>query len=359
MLSRIYMKILYVGDLGPGSTAKMRMLALERMGHRIIPVDTNAYTSANKYIQKISFLLSVGPNVGRLNRDILGLAEEHKPDILWADKVLQLRPSTVLRCRSMGIQTLCYMIDNAFGPRRDSGWRLYKKSIPCFDLHCTQRDVSVADLRKRGARDVMKIQTAYDRVAHYPPPDGWSDLNRDRGVSFIGSPYDDRAEFLSRLSEAGLPVVISGFGRQWQRALTPENFARMFREGELWDDAYREGIWRSKINLSFITHSNQDEFTHKSFEIAGCGGFLLVERSEGHTSRFVEDHEAVFFSGVEECVEKIRRYLPDQAARARIAQAGHERAERDGYHNDHQLTLILQRLQGIRISRSGMRPGPR
>jgi hypothetical protein len=350
MLSRVDMKILYVSELGPGSSARVRMLALERMGHRIVPVDTEAYALPTKYLQKISFLLSIGPNVGRLNRDILRLAEEHKPDILWADKVLQLRASTVMKCRGMGIQTLCYMIDNAFGPRRDSGWRLYKKAIPCFDLHCTQRDVSVADLRKRGARDVMKIQTAYDRVVHYPPPEDWSDANRDRGVSFIGSPYDDRAGFLSRLSEAGLPVVISGFGRQWQRALTPENFTRMFREGELWDDAYREGIWRSKINLSFITHSNQDEFTHKSFEIAGCGGFLLVERSEGHSSRFVEDREAVFFSNVEECIEKIRRYLPDEAARARIAKAGHGRAERDGYHNDHQLGLILQRLQRAKNS---------
>jgi spore maturation protein CgeB len=112
-------------------------------------------------------------------------------------------------------------------------------------------------------------------------------------------------------------------------------------------DAYRNGIWRSKINLSFLTKSNQDEYAHKSFEIAGCGGFLLVERSPGHLSRFVEDKEAVFFSTVEECIEKIRLYLPDEAARARIAHAGRERAERDGYHNDHQLRLILDRLQGL------------
>ncbi len=62
--------------------------------------------------------------------------------------------------------------------------------------------------------------------------------------------------------------------------------------------AYREGIWRSKINLSFLTHSNHDEFAHKSFEIAACGGFLLAERSEGHVARFEEDEEAVFFTGL-------------------------------------------------------------
>jgi spore maturation protein CgeB len=216
---------------------------------------------------KIIFLLSAGPSVDRLNREILRLAQQHRPDVFWADKVLQLQPATVLRCRDLGIQTVCYMIDNAFGPRRDSGLRLYKKAIPCFDLHCTQRDVSVADLKRRGARDVIKIQTAYDRFSHYPPPPGWSDADRNRGVSFIGSPYDDRAQFLSRLAQAGLPVVISGAERAWLRALTPAQFEGMYREGELEADAYREGIWRSKINLSFLTKSNQDEFTHKSFEI--------------------------------------------------------------------------------------------
>src|ERR1035441_6458608 len=108
-----------------------------------------------------------------------------------------------------------------------------------------------------------------------------------------------------------------------------------------------EGIWKSKINLSFLTHSNQDEFAHKSFEIAACEGFLLVERSEGHLQRFVEDEEAVFFSTIEECVEKVRRYLPDEAARSRIAAAGRARAERSGYHNDRQVGLIVERAKKI------------
>ena len=210
------MKILYVSQLEQGCSARARMLALQRMGHQIVPLDTNPYATKNRVLGKLSFLLAAGPNVQRLNRDILRLAAEHKPDLLWADKVLQLQPATVLRCRALGIQTVCYMIDNAFGPRRDSGLRLYKKAIPCFDLHCTQRDVSVADLKRRGARQVIKIQTAYDPIAHFPPPDGWSDADRDRDVSFIGSPYDDRAEFLTQLSQAGFHVVISGAERAWQ-----------------------------------------------------------------------------------------------------------------------------------------------
>jgi hypothetical protein len=44
-------------------------------------------------------------------------------------------------------------------------------------------------------------------------------------------------------------------------------------------------------------------------------------------------------------VEKIRRYLPDEAARERIAAAGRARAVRDGYHNDRQVGLIVERVR--------------
>jgi spore maturation protein CgeB len=64
-------------------------------------------------------------------------------------------------------------------------------------------------------------------------------------------------------------------------------------------------------------------------------------------ARFREDEEAVFFTGREELAAKIRRYLPDEAARARIAAAGCRRAERDGYHNDRQVGLIVERLRAI------------
>lgn len=211
----------------------------------------------------------------------------------------------------------------------------------------------LADYKASGARDVIKIQTAYEPTIHFPPPAGWSDKDRDRGVSFIGTPYDDRPQFLTRLwKEFELPVVVSG-GLVWKKALGPEATAALYRgHGELFREEYREGIWKSKINLSFITHANQDEFVHKSFEIAACQGFLLAERSPGHLARFVEDEEAVFFSGIEECVAKIRRYLPNEEARERIAAAGRARAVRDGYHNDAQVAAIVQRLRDLLATRS-------
>ena len=342
------MKILYAAGLSPNDSSLYRLWALKRLGHEVIPVNTYDYRHDNSFLRKVSFRLAAGPMVTRLNRDLLRVAAAEKPDLLWTDKLLSMQPATLDRMREMGIATVSYMIDNPFGTREDPGWRLYMKDIPHYDLHVVQRDKNILDYRQRGARDVIKIQTAYEPTIHFPPPEGWSDKDRDRGVSFIGTPYDNRAETLDRLSKLNeFQVAISGNDRQWKRALGEEPFSRLYREGELYGQQYREAIWRSKINLSFITHSNQDEFVHKSFEIAGCGGFLLAERSEGHLQRFREDEEAAFFSSYDELLEKIRRYLPDEATRQRVAAAGQERALRDGYHNDRQVELILERAEGI------------
>jgi hypothetical protein len=325
------LKIVYAAGLSQNDSALYRLWALERLGHKVIPLNNYEYTRFETLVGKITFRLAAGPSINRLNRDLLEIAERAKPDLVWTDKLLGMQPKTLERLRAMGIATVSYMIDNPFGTREDPGWRLYMKDIPYYDLHVVQRDANIADYMARGAHNVIKIQTAYEPTIHFPPPAGWSDANRDREVSFIGTPYDRRGEFLTGLwREYGVGVAISGNERLWRMALQPDAFAALFRGGELYGAAYREGIWRSKINLSFLTHANQDEFVHKSFEIAACEGFLLVERSEGHLQRFVEDEEAVFFSTIEECVEKIRRYLPDEVARKRIAAAGRTRAERSG-----------------------------
>jgi spore maturation protein CgeB len=342
------LKILYVAGLSPNDSSQYRAWALERLGHQVVTLNAFEYEPKSELLRKVVHRAQMGPWIDRLNRDIVRLAERERPEVFWADKLLGLRPATLKRLRVLGIVSVSYMIDNAFGPRRDPGWRLYMQDIPYFNLHVVQRDKNIEHYRERGARDVIKIQTAYEPTIHFPPPEGWGDAERDRGVSFIGTPYDDRAEFLTRLwKEAGLPVVING-GLVWKPALGAEASEALYRgNGELFRQDYRESIWRSRINLSFLTRSNQDEFTHKSFEIAACGGFLLAERSEGHAARFVEDEEAVFFSGYEECVEKIRRYLPDEAARNRIAAAGQKRAVRSGYSNDAQVKLIMERLCGV------------
>ena len=346
------MKILYIGQLTKNDTAEYRRWALVREGHTVESINVQDYQSRQPLLRKIEYRLVMGPNVARLNKDILAAVERSRPDVVWCDKVLWIWPGTLDRLRSMHIVTVSYMIDNFFGPRRDPGWRMYAKTIPHYDLHCTQRDANVVSYKHAGARDVIKVQTAFEPTLQFPPEPPYTDAQRNRDVSFVGTPYDQRAKTLSRLHADGVPVVISGGPQHWKPALGPELYGQLYKEGELFSQQYREAIWRSKINLSFLTHSNQDEFAHKSFEITACGGFMLAERSAGHAARFVENEEAVFFEGYDELLAKIQKYLPDEAARNRIALAGQKRAWASGYDNDTQVRRIVERVTEILAARS-------
>lgn len=341
------MKILYAGPLDFGGSCYYRLLALKRLGHEVVSFDTSEYIYKNALLHYVSHRLAAGPRVIRLNRNLLRIAQDVRPQIFWADKALSLFPSTLRAIKALGAKTVSYMIDNAFGPRRDPGWRLYLKNLGIFDLHVTQRDVSVRDYLIRGAANVLKIQTAFEPTIHFPPEKPIPDAEKIRGISFIGTPYDNRADIITQLHERGFSVSISGRRRSWERALRPEVFNQVYRGGELWEDRYREAIWHSKVNLSFITHSNQDEYAHKSFEIAGCEGFLLCERSVGHSLKFLEDVEAVFFAGVDELAQKLSAYLPNVERRAQIAKAGRLRAVRDGYDNDTQMARVIDAIKAL------------
>ncbi len=346
------LRVLYVSSLAPDYYGEYRLRALRRLGlGHLAAVDTNASARISGIAGKLQFRLQAGPDVAHLNRAILQAAERERTNILLGDKVLSLQPATLRKLRQSGIITIDYVNDNPFGPRRDPGWRLFRKAIPEYNLHAVPRSSSVADFRERGARDVMEIRFAFEPTVHYAPQQEWDDRHRDRNVSFIGTPYDKRGDFLTALWRAGVPVDISGSRPHWQAALPADPFDSTFRQGELIGAAYREAIWRSRINLAFITHSNRDQVAHKSFEITACGGFLLAERTPEHQTCFREDEEAVFFSDFEECRVKIDRYLNDEPARTRIAAAGQRRAQSSGYDNDSMLRGLLGRAAELLAGR--------
>jgi spore maturation protein CgeB len=343
------LRVLYVSALTPGYYGAFRLAGLRRLGLGAVEaVDLGQFGGARGFWGKVEHRLQAGPGVRRLNRAVLEAAEAMGANVAFFDKALGLEPKTLRELRKMGVVSVDYVNDNPFGPRGDPGWRLFKKALPEYDLHAVPRASSVEDFLRHGARQVMRIRFTYEPTVHFPAPPAWSDFSRTRMVSFVGTPYDDRADFLAGLWRSGVPVNVSGSRPHWQAALPGDAFASIYCCGELIGEAYREAIWRSRINLSFVTRGNVDDVAHKSFEIAACGGFLLAERTPEHLACFKEDEEAVFFSDREECRAKIERYLPDEKARVRIAAAGRRRAVSSGYDNDSMLREVLGAAARIR-----------
>jgi len=338
-------RLLYPCFPHPGQTCSYRLRSFQRLGQDVVLFDLSRYQRPWRIVKSITQRFPVGPMVQAINRDLMRMVRACKPDVIFFDKPTQFTSETLLEIRRNGIQTIYYNQDNPFGPRNDPGWYQLHRVFRLFDLHCAIRETDVIRFQQWGLNWV-RVMLSFEPSIHFPEPATRSDEDRARQVSYIGHHHEDRPEFLRSLAmDYEIPITISG-APTWQKARPPEFFTRCFTHGQLIDDRYREEIWKSKINLSFITRLNQEDIGHKSVEIAACQGFLLALRCEGHQAIFEEDKEAVFFSSVEECADKCRFYLRRPDLRDAIARRGRERAVRSGYDNDTQLARILHHLDG-------------
>ncbi|MFT4112989.1 CgeB family protein [Silvibacterium sp.] len=337
-------KVLYVADLSKGGTSLHRFHALSRIGQEAIGFDTSPYDPSSRVVGAIAHRFPFGPFVARINQDLRRLAAETQPDAVIFDKPVVFNARTIQSIRKAGAITVCYNMDNPFGPRKDACWRQYMRVFRLFDLNCAFRSTDIPIFEKFGLSWV-RTMVSFEPTIHFPPPAGWSEADRTRELSYVGSPHEDRPEFLRQLGDTyKLPLMIGG--PRWEKFYPPELLERYVKDAYLGDEAYRQAIWRSRVNLAFISHMNDDEVCHKGVEIAACGSFMLLERSEGHAATYEEDKEAVFFSSVEECADKARFYLGRPDLREAIGARARERAVRDGYDNDTQLARILNHIDG-------------
>jgi spore maturation protein CgeB len=340
------LKILYAAPLSEGSTALYRLEAFRRLGQQMIPFDVDAFDPRSRYLNALRYRYPFGPLISRVNTAFRKAAHEHKPDLVWFDKPIYFDQKTVEAAKRGGAFTVCYNQDNPFGPRNDGCWKQFYKVFRSFDLHCVFRSVDVQRYADWNL-PAIKIALSYDPLQHFPPPALWSDADRTRGLAYTGSPLERRATFLAKLGETyGLPVSVAG--PRWQQAWPHSLLQKYGAGGMMKGPAYREAMWRSKINLAFVTRMNEEDVAHKSFEITACAQFLLAERSEGHQEAFEEGKEAEFYSSLDECAEKARYYLAHPVEREQIAAAGRLRAERSGYSNDAQLAKVLERINSMR-----------
>lgn len=325
-------------------TSHHRTLALRRLGHTVDVVPVDPYADGGTHLARwLRFRTNAGLAVAALNRAIVAAVRTTRYDVAWFDKAIFVRPETVRAVRATGALTVHYNPDNPFGPRRDPGWRLFLASLPAYDVHVVPREQNVAEYRAAGASRVLVMPFSYEPTIMFPPPSAWDDGDRRWGVTFIGSPHDRRREFLLELLRRhGIRTAV--WGDRWQRVLRPPDASELLQGPALQNEQYREHIWRSRICLGFVTHSNVDPYARRSFEITACGGFLLSERTPTLLELFAEDAEAAYFEDVDQCAARIRRYLDDEEARAQVARAGHARVVAARASNDERLAAVLERL---------------
>jgi len=323
------MRILVAGDFRYSLHQEAWCRALREIGHEVGEFRIWPYikTVVDKAQQRFVF----GPLLNRINRDLVTRAQEFRPEVIVCYRAVHVYPETVdeLRART-GATLVCYTNDFVFGALGGKAYfRLFKKAIPCYNLHLVYGEHYLEPYREAGAKKAVVLRSHYLPWLHRRLDPSEFD-GRQCDIGFFGhSESDRRLELMDALMRS-VKAQYSLRGANWDkygRGRAWEGMDRPFVP----DEEYVKCLNGAKIALAFFSAANGDTYTRRCFEIPACGTFMLSCRTPTTLSLYTEGKEAVFFSSSDELVDKARFYLGHDAARRTIAEAGHRRCTTSGY----------------------------
>jgi spore maturation protein CgeB len=359
-------KILYLGEIGCGQTALMRMRALERLGHTVRGVRTmEPWKRASWIHRQVQRRVHRGSVVEEINLTVLSAARQFKPALVWADKQEFLSEETVEELRSLGAKTVHFTPDPYFSLE----WKrtaLMDAAMRAFDVLVYCKSYERAQYERLG-KPVVYMPLGYCDEVHRPLAS--EDARWSCAVGFLGGWEPRRERLLHAVSAAGIDLKIWGgyweflrdgkwtprrhiilrqlAGRDRFRFHRDELLSRAHQGGEVYADDYARALTGSRIGLGFVRKVCPDQHTTRTFEIPACGSLLLADRTEEHQEFFEEGKEAEFFGSCDELLDKLKFYCSNEPARKRVADGGYRRCKEGGYAYVCRLRTVLDVIKQI------------
>ncbi|HWF78724.1 MAG TPA: glycosyltransferase [Caulobacteraceae bacterium] len=360
------MKILFLGPIGEGQTSRMRMRALQRLGHEVVGVETVApWGEASWLARQTQRRLGQGSIIDGINRAVLDAAAAFRPDLVWGEKQEYLRPETLETLRKGGAVRAHFTPDPYFS----LAWkrtRAMDAAIGHFDVLVYCKAYERADYEALG-KPLIYMPLGYCDEVHRPLPS--DDPQWACAVGFLGGWEPRRETLLGAVAGATPDLKIRGgywdFLHDGRWTLRRQiilgqlaggepfsihkdaRLAAAWQGGEVYGDDYARALTGARIGLGFLRKVCPDQHTTRTFEIPACGGMLLADRTDEHRAFFEEGREAEFFGSEAELVDKARFYVANEAARAKIAAAGRARCQSGAYAYVERLRPVIGEIERL------------
>jgi spore maturation protein CgeB len=352
------LRILAVADVWQGSNAYAFVRAFRRMGHSVAVVPPENFVPGAWTRKPLRALRrALEPVFVREYAEALVAEARHlRPDLFFVFKGRYVTPEAIRAIRDLGAVAINFYPDVSFM----SQGRYLPRALPAYDWVFTTKTFGLADLeRTLGVRTASFMPHGYDPEVHRPLALSRDDVERYAcDVSFVGTWSVKKSATVARVAEALPEARFRVWGSQWERA--GDALGSRVEGRHVLGVEYAKALVASKVNLAILSEawpgaSSGDRITSRTFHIPATGAFMLHERTDELARYFTEDVECAAFDGVDEMVERIRRYLGDPAARERVAAAGLRRSVESGYSIDDRARGVLDKFFELRSERGARR----
>ncbi|KEO57888.1 CgeB family protein [Thalassospira permensis] len=268
--------------------------ALKKLGHEVLHFESWAKDNYKDFSD--------------LNKKLLETVITFEPEIIltvhmsyeiWAETI------DIISARD-GVKTISWAADDS--------WK-YKEVSRFIGRHyhvmTTTYDYIVPRYHKDGIRNVLLTQWA--------APENWlseplPSKDCQYEVSFVGAAHGSRIKRVEELKKNGIEVAC--FGHGWPAGPVPAERIPFI-------------IRNSKISLNFANSYGENQIKARTFEVPGCGGFLVTENARNIEKFYENGKEVIIFDTDKELEDLIKYYLANPEERDDIAQNGFSRTARE------------------------------
>lgn len=344
---------LYGGSLPVG---RFCVEGLKELGHTVEVFEAPSFHSAFSALKdlrvttdRLEYLENSFLQV--VSQAVLAKVETFEPDLVLCLAQAPLNRQALKRLRKDGVATAMWFVEDY---RLFTYWRGF---APFYDFFAViQHEPLLSELRDIGVDNALYLPMAalpsMHRKLELSPAE-----QRKYGsdVSFLGAGYPNRRIAFRQLTHLDFKI----WGTEWDGEPLLERHVQMKGARISSEDCVK--IYNAtRINLNL--HSSVDarelvsggDFVNpRTFELAACGAFQLVDRRTLMGDLFADD-ELVTFGSMEELLDNIQTYLGDESARVAVAEKAKARVLRD-----HTYTARMRTLTEFIASRREGWPAPR
>jgi spore maturation protein CgeB len=325
-------RVLVVGPIYGGSLGIARFVsrAVADAGAEMAFFDASAWSDAHRAFSELPTNTKIresirGKLVLLLGEAVVEVARAFGPDLVLAVAQAPLSEPALTTLRQAEIRTAFWFVEN---------WRVipyWRDVARLYDVFfAIQPGRFLEDLGAAGASKPLYLPLACDAQVHRHVALTADERARfEADVSFAGAPYLNRKHVMAALTDLNLKI----WGEGWQGTPLAPFAAGEGRAFDLDEMLRIFAATRVNLNLHSAEHTTAfdtapDYVNPRTFELASCGAFQLVDRREPLPALFAED-EVMTFGSVAELRTLIAHYLQHPGARAEIAARASTRARRD------------------------------